>query len=401
MIPPRLVAATGNAHKVDELRALFLHHGVIVDILPITSLVDSFEVDESGATFEENALIKALAGYGMCHLPVIADDSGLEVDALDGAPGVISARYSGAGATDASNRSKLLHELARNPQRSARFRCVLAIHDGVRSVMAEGSCEGSIAHEERGLLGFGYDSLFIPRGFDQTFGEVDAAIKHLHSHRAAAVAALVKRWTTDPTPQVTDVADFLLDAVIATATGNEAALRFAVAYAVNVEDYLALYEAILQTYLFCGFPAALEALATLESCVMERGFTTSLVAHEPYEVETFRTRGEILCRRIYGSVYDRMMERLDGVSPELREWMIIEGYGKTLSRGALSVVARECCIVAVLACTRRTTQLVSHVRGALAVGASVDHIHGVIDALQRHGLARESLLLDDVLGRFE
>jgi len=267
--------------------------------------------------------------------------------------------------------------------------------------MAEGSCEGSIALEERGLQGFGYDSLFIPRGFDQTFGEVDAAVKHLHSHRAAAVAALVKRWTADLTPQVTGVADFLLDAVIATATGNEAALRFAAAYAVNVEDYLALYEAILQTYLFCGFPAALEALATLESCVMERGFTTSLVAHEPFEVETFRTRGEILCRRIYGSVYDRMMERLDGVSPELREWMIVEGYGKTLSRGALSVVARECCIVAVLACTRRTTQLVSHVRGALAVGASVDHIHGVIDALQRHGLARESLLLDDVLGRFE
>jgi XTP/dITP diphosphohydrolase len=401
MIPSTLVAATGNAHKVEELRSLFALNGVAVSIVPITSVVDSFEVDETGASFEENAYIKAVAGFERCGLPVIADDSGLEVDALNGAPGVFSARYSGTNASDASNRMKLLDELSNAQSRHARFRCVLVLHDGIRTLLAEGSCHGTIAHEERGHHGFGYDALFIPRGYDKTFGELPVDVKHGLSHRATAVTNLVQRLRGEESFAQVTTPEVCLRTAIAVATNDDALLRESYGTITDVHLYKAVYEVVLQCYLFCGFPAALEGLAALNDVARERGWDVSSIPNETFDANTFRQRGEDLCRSIYGSVYDRMMNRLENISPQISEWMIVEGYGKTLARPGLSIIDRECCAVAVLACTQRTTQLISHVRGALANGATREHLHAVIDALCVNGLNSAALLLDETLCRFE
>jgi XTP/dITP diphosphohydrolase len=401
MIPTTLVAATGNLHKVDELRSLFAQNGLKIHIVPITDFVNAFDVDETGTTFEENAFIKAVAGYNTCMLPVIADDSGLEVEALGNSPGVYSARYSGANATDASNRSKLLNALTSETNRNARFRCVLALYDGARTLLAEGTCHGTIAPEERGEHGFGYDSLFIPTGLDDTFGQVQSHVKHQRSHRAFAVVNLVSQLRATEACEVETTPSFLVRASIAIAVGNQQMLADAIASIRTQEHYRCMYETILQSYLFCGFPAALEGLVLLDTMARQQGLKPETELHERYSVPDFRVRGEHLCRTIYGTVYDRMTQRLSEVSPEMSEWMIVEGYGKTLSRPSMNIIDRECCIVAILACTGKTTQLVSHVRGALAVGATVEHLHAVIDAIRASGMADAALLLDNVLGRFE
>jgi XTP/dITP diphosphohydrolase len=150
------------------------------------------EPEETGDTFEENALIKARAIAAYTEELTLADDSGLEVDALDGAPGVHSARYSGPDATDASNNALLLQRLADVPdeQRTARFCCVIAIvaADG-RTWTTTGTCEGRIGTSSRGDAGFGYDPLFTPEGHHQTFGELGADVKNSISHRGKAVRA--------------------------------------------------------------------------------------------------------------------------------------------------------------------------------------------------------------------
>jgi XTP/dITP diphosphohydrolase len=151
--------------------------------------------EETGETFEANAIIKALAASERFPGRVLADDSGLEVDALEGAPGVRSARYAGEHATDADNRARLLRELeragVRGRQRTARFRCVLALakHGKVLGTF-EGAVEGVIIPVERGTGGFGYDPLFVPDGYCQSFAELPAEIKNRESHRARALAAL-------------------------------------------------------------------------------------------------------------------------------------------------------------------------------------------------------------------
>jgi XTP/dITP diphosphohydrolase len=186
----RLVIATRNAHKVSEIREILGPHFLVE---PITAIPDAPEVEENGTTFEENALLKALAISRLCGSWVAADDSGLEVDALGGAPGVYSARFSGPGATDASNRSFLLEKLAgvRGKDRSARFRCAIALaKDGKKSAVFHGVVEGTIINTEKGVGGFGYDSLFVPEGYCQTFAELDSATKHSLSHRGRALAAL-------------------------------------------------------------------------------------------------------------------------------------------------------------------------------------------------------------------
>jgi XTP/dITP diphosphohydrolase len=153
-------------------------------------------VEETGETFEENASLKALAASAHFEGWVLADDSGLEVDALGGAPGVRSARFSGEGATDASNRALLLEKLAGIPedQRSARFRCVIALARG-GEVLAHfsGSVEGAIIASEKGEGGFGYDPLFVPVGFSETFAELSAETKNRLSHRGRALAEM-KGW---------------------------------------------------------------------------------------------------------------------------------------------------------------------------------------------------------------
>ena len=150
------------------------------------------EVDESGASFQENAVLKARAYAAASGLPSLADDSGLEVDALGGAPGVFSARYAGAGASDQDRRQKLLTALADTPidRRSARFRCVVAISDpGGRVAVAAGTCEGRIALEPRGTNGFGYDPVFYLPEYGCTMAELRPELKNQISHRARAIQA--------------------------------------------------------------------------------------------------------------------------------------------------------------------------------------------------------------------
>lgn len=196
---PRLLIATGNRHKTEEFRALL---DGIAEVEDLTTHPHLPPVEESGETFEENSAIKALASACATGMPALADDSGLEVDALGGQPGVHSARYSGAGATDASNRRKLLDELAKVPEatpRSARFRCVLTLASPEGKILGSwsGSVEGQIIAGERGDGGFGYDALFIPDGHEQTFAELPASTKNQLSHRARATAAFLAdrdRW---------------------------------------------------------------------------------------------------------------------------------------------------------------------------------------------------------------
>ena len=204
MEPLTIVLATRNKGKLREIRAIY-------GDLPIVwrSMDDEGDapvVEETGATFEENALLKARAARDWCRRPAIAEDSGLEVDALSGAPGVRSARFAGENASDEANNQLLLQRLgnARSGDRTARFVSVFALvgADG-SEVTAKGACEGRIADGPRGSSGFGYDPLFIPRGEDLTFAELGADFKNRVSHRAAALRALrplleerLRRWET-------------------------------------------------------------------------------------------------------------------------------------------------------------------------------------------------------------
>ena len=188
----RIVAATQNAHKLVEIRAITDQYGFELISQAEAGLAD-LDVEETGMTFEENSYIKADAICKACGLPAIADDSGLAVDALDGAPGVFSARYAGEHGNDAANRRKLLEDMKDVPeeQRGAKFVCVITLvfPDG-RKLVSRGECPGHIGFEEKGDHGFGYDSLFIPDGLEQTFAEVDAEVKNSMSHRAHALENL-------------------------------------------------------------------------------------------------------------------------------------------------------------------------------------------------------------------
>ncbi len=186
----RLIIATKNAHKTGEFRAML---GSAWEIVDLTAFPDIPAAEETGATFEENSAIKALHAAAHFSGLVLADDSGLEVDALGGAPGVISARYSGEGATDASNRERLIAELRKlgGERFPARFRCVLCVAEGARILGTwSGAVEGEIIPSEKGSGGFGYDSLFVPSGETATFAELPAKVKNRLSHRSRALAAL-------------------------------------------------------------------------------------------------------------------------------------------------------------------------------------------------------------------
>jgi XTP/dITP diphosphohydrolase len=186
---PSLLVATLNEGKRREIRDLLAD-------LPLRLLsLDDFPaiqpVPETGATFAENASLKA-AGYArQTSMLTIADDSGLEVEALDGAPGVFSARYAGEDAADSARTAKLLAELSKveNQRRSARFVSVIAIADSGGSILhlSTGICEGQISFAPRGNYGFGYDPVFLPQGYDSTFAELPPAVKNRLSHRAHAL----------------------------------------------------------------------------------------------------------------------------------------------------------------------------------------------------------------------
>jgi XTP/dITP diphosphohydrolase len=189
----QLLLASANAGKQREFAVLLAPLGLEL-VLQGALGIDS--VAETGTTFEENALLKARHAAAQARLPALADDSGLEVDALDGRPGVWSARYAGPAASDDDNNARLLAELGGVPveRRGARYRCVLVlVRDAGDStpLVACGSWEGRIARVRAGRGGFGYDPLFIPEGHKVTAAELPAALKNAHSHRAKALAALV------------------------------------------------------------------------------------------------------------------------------------------------------------------------------------------------------------------
>jgi XTP/dITP diphosphohydrolase len=201
----KLVLATANVGKQREFAALLSPLGVQ---LLLSSALGIDSAAETGATFEANALLKARHAAGASGLPALADDSGLEVDALDGRPGVYSARYAGAQATEAENNARLLSELAGVPpqRRSARYRCVLAlVRDAADTapLIASGSWEGRIALQPAGNGGFGYDPLFLPEGLEVSAAELPAGRKNALSHRARALAALVKQLERSPLSETT------------------------------------------------------------------------------------------------------------------------------------------------------------------------------------------------------
>lgn len=190
-----VVIATNNAHKVEEIKTALSFKGWEFKTLKEAGIVSNPE--ETGTTFVENARIKARSAHELSGLATLADDSGLIADALDGAPGVYSSRYSGKEGDDAANNAKLLHELAQVPteKRTARFACSLVFidEDGSETV-AEGFIEGSIGFEERGEEGFGYDPLFFPDEFkgEKSLAEVSQAEKNSISHRGNALRNLKK-----------------------------------------------------------------------------------------------------------------------------------------------------------------------------------------------------------------
>ena len=185
----QLIVATRNAHKTREIEQIFGSHLAVRDL---TAHPEISEITESGTSFEENAKLKAIAVSRRLPGLVIADDSGLEVEALGGAPGIQSARYAGANASDKERIAKLLSRVAnagtKSDQRRARFRCVLAVaRDGHVLATFEGVVDGKIAERPRGSHGFGYDPIFIPDGFEETFAELPEEVKNNISHRAEAV----------------------------------------------------------------------------------------------------------------------------------------------------------------------------------------------------------------------
>ena len=189
----RVVLASGNKGKLRELASLLAPFGF--DLVAQNTLgVET--PPETGHTFAENALLKARYAAAATTLPALADDSGIEVDALGGRPGIYSARYAGEGASDEDNLRKMLGEMRDVPaaQRTARYQCVIAYvttPNDPRPLLATGTWEGTLISEPRGLGGFGYDPIFVPRGFDQTAAELEAGVKNSLSHRGQALQVLV------------------------------------------------------------------------------------------------------------------------------------------------------------------------------------------------------------------
>lgn len=191
----RIIIASQNKHKIEEIEAITKKFGMTIVSRNDAGIPD-VEIVEDGETFEENSYKKAHEIMKLSGEMTIADDSGLMVDALDGAPGVYSARFSGEGATDKSNNEKLLALLADTPyeKRTAKFVSVITmIYPDGDKIVARGECPGHIITEERGCGGFGYDPLFVPDGYDMTFAELGSEEKNKVSHRARALAELERQ----------------------------------------------------------------------------------------------------------------------------------------------------------------------------------------------------------------
>ena len=187
--PETIFLASGNPHKIEELRQLL--EPLKIQIKSTRDLDDAEEVEEDQPDLAGNALKKARYWYGVTGLPSLADDTGLEVDALNGAPGVYSARYAGENVTYAENVEKLLRELDSKTDRKARFRTVIAYVTDEGEQIFEGVCNGDITSETKGEKGFGYDPVFFPDGYSETFAELSSEVKNRISHRGRALEKFV------------------------------------------------------------------------------------------------------------------------------------------------------------------------------------------------------------------
>ncbi|TAL68017.1 MAG: RdgB/HAM1 family non-canonical purine NTP pyrophosphatase [Bacteroidetes bacterium] len=192
----KLLIGTNNQYKVREIKEILEREfpGKFEIVTPADVLDNSIDIEETGETLEENAYLKSSEFYSLTKIPSISDDTGLEIEALNGEPGVNSARYSGEHGNDAENRKKVLNLLNGVPEekRKARFRTVICYVEEGRTEYIEGICSGRIINEERGKKGFGYDSIFAPDGFDKTFAEMTAEEKNNLSHRGKAIRNLVE-----------------------------------------------------------------------------------------------------------------------------------------------------------------------------------------------------------------
>ena len=407
-----VLLATNNVHKVEEMRSILSQRLPHLKLHTLNDVgIDALDVEESGLTLEENAYIKAMAFFKASSMPCIADDTGLEIDALNGAPGVHTARFAGEQATAADNIARVMQEMSSVApgQRQAQFRTVICYVDDQRCLFVEGQCDGSIATEQQGAAGFGYDPIFIPNGDKRSFAQMSADEKNAISHRGLALqnfaitleqyfgdeANADKSASTEASRHSSrelhlDHRRTLCMAAAAAAVQNTSVLSECIDEWISSESTAhnidALYEALLQTYLFAGFPAALESLSLLHARVRALQIPWYAEDDENYDVDRFLRRGVECCRSIYTSVYTTMRERLSVVSPHLDDWMVIEGYGKTLSRPRLDLVSRELVNVAVLSCTAWPRQLYSHLRGAMNVGASDEECRAALQcALELRG----------------
>jgi XTP/dITP diphosphohydrolase len=196
---PTVVLATRNLHKLDEVRRILVAAGASVDLVSVALFPDVPDVVETGLTFAENAVLKVTATATATRLPAIADDSGLAVDALNGMPGVFSARWAGRHGDDAANLELLLRQVADvpDPRRGAAFVCAAALATpSGGTVVEEGRLTGRLAHEPRGAYGFGYDPVFVPDGESRTTAEMSPAEKDAVSHRGRAFRALAAHLRT-------------------------------------------------------------------------------------------------------------------------------------------------------------------------------------------------------------
>ena len=190
----RLLLASRNAKKLGEMRRIVAPALPGLEVVGLDDVEAYEEVPESGATFAENALLKAREGFTRTGLPTVADDSGLTVDALNGMPGVLSARWAGSHGDDEANLRLVLAQLSDTPDErlGAAFRCAVAYVDAAREFVVEGRMDGRLIREPRGTNGFGYDPIFVPSGLEQTSAELDPATKDSISHRGKALQLFVE-----------------------------------------------------------------------------------------------------------------------------------------------------------------------------------------------------------------
>lgn len=193
----RILLASRNAKKLAELRRILAPELPAIEVLGLDDVPTYAEVPETGATFADNALIKAREGFTHTGLPTVADDSGLATEAMNGMPGVLSARWCGRHGDDEANLRLLLGQLADTPDErlGAAFLCAVALVDAAGEVVVDGRMPGRLVREPRGANGFGYDPIFVPDGYEQTSAELDAERKDAISHRGQALRALVPHLT--------------------------------------------------------------------------------------------------------------------------------------------------------------------------------------------------------------